>query len=146
MKGLSKMLRNICIGLYVIYMYVYIAFLHSDEKSKVYKVIKKIIPIFGIALLIFIMYVVIMQTDVKAKESKDNSTISNYTTEQTFYYKQTATAINERMFQTEDGNIWIMKNVQLEKNEKYEITFDNHDTEIITDDEIVDFVKLNEKG
>jgi hypothetical protein len=146
MKGLSKMLRNICIGLYVIYMYVYIAFLHSDEKSKVYKIIKKIIPIFGIALLIFIVSVVIMQTDVKAKESKDNSTISNYTTEQTFYYKQTATAINERMFQTEDGNIWIMKDVQLEKNEKYEITFDNHDTEIITDDEIVDFVKLNEKG
>jgi heme/copper-type cytochrome/quinol oxidase subunit 2 len=95
MKGLSKMLRNICIGLYVIYMYVYIAFLHSDEKSKVYKIIKKIIPIFGIALLIFIMYVVIMQTDVKAKESKDNSTISNYATEYTFYYKQTATAINE---------------------------------------------------
>jgi hypothetical protein len=146
MKGLSKMLRNICIGLYVIYMYVYIAFLHSDEKSKVYKVIKKIIPIFGIALLIFIVSVVIMQTDVKAKESKDNSTISNYTTEQTFYYKQTATAINERMFQTENGNIWIMKDVQLEKNEKYEITFDNHDTEIITDDEIVDFIKLNEKG
>lgn len=78
---------------------------------------------------------------------KDNETnSSNYTTEQTFYYKQTATAINERMFQTEDGNIWIMKNVQLEKNEKYEITFDNHDTEIITDDEIVDFIKLNEKG
>lgn len=140
------MLRNICIGLYVIYMYVYIAFLHSDEKSKVYKITKKIIPIFGIALLIFIMSVVIMQTDVKAKESKDNSTSSNYATEQTFYYKQTATAINERMFQTEDGNIWIMKNVQLEKGEKYEITFDNHDTEIITDDEIVDFVKLNEKG
>ena len=140
------MLRNICIGLYVIYMYVYIAFLHSDEKSKVYKITKKIIPIFGIALLIFIMSVVIMQTDVKAKESKDNSTSSNYATEQTFYYKQTATAINERMFQTEDGNIWIMKDVQLEKNEKYKITFDNHDTEIITDDEIVDFVKLNEKG
>ena len=140
------MLRNICIGLYVIYMYVYIAFLHSDEKSKVYKITKKIIPIFGIALLIFIMSVVIMQTDVKAKESKDNSTSSNYATEQTFYYKQTATAINERMFQTEDGNIWIMKDVQLEKNEKYKITFDNHDTEIITDDEIVDFIKLNEKG
>lgn len=78
---------------------------------------------------------------------KDNETnSSNYATEHTFYYKQTATAINERMFQTEDGNIWIMKNVQLEKNEKYEITFDNHDTEIITDDEIVDFIKLNEKG
>lgn len=78
------------------------------------------------------------------KNNETNS--SNYTTEQTFYYKQTATAINEQMFQTEDGNIWIMKNVQLEKNEKYEITFDNHDTEIITDDEIVDFIKLNEKG
>lgn len=78
---------------------------------------------------------------------KDNETnSSNYATKQTFYYKQTATAINERMFQTEDGNIWIMKNVQLEKNVKYEITFDNHDTEIITDDEIVDFIKLNEKG
>lgn len=80
------------------------------------------------------------------KEKENNSTSSNYTTEQTFYYKQTATAINERMFQTEDGNIWIMKNVQLEKGEKYEITFDNHDTEIIIDDEIVDFIKLNEKG
>jgi hypothetical protein len=78
---------------------------------------------------------------------KDNETnSSNYATEHTFYYKQTAIAINERMFQTEDGNIWIMNNVQLEKNEKYEITFDNHDTEIITDDEIVDFIKLNEKG
>ena len=95
----------------------------------------------------FFCIVSIVSICLLSNKQKDNETnSSNYATEQTFYYKQTATAINERMFQTEDGNIWIMKNVQLEKNEKYEITFDNHDTEIITDDEIVDFIKLNEKG
>lgn len=109
--------------------------------SKKFSIIITIIAnvVFGIISVVGICLVLNNQ-----KNNETNS--SNYTTEQTFYYKQTATAINEQMFQTEDGNIWIMKNVQLEKNEKYEITFDNHDTEIITDDEIVDFIKLNEKG
>jgi hypothetical protein len=99
----------------------------------------------SLILVYSIVCLVVHRDDITTKDN--NSTISsNYATEHTFYYKQTATAINERMFQTEDGNIWIMNNVQLEKNEKYEITFDNHDTEIITDDEIVDFIKLNEKG
>lgn len=109
--------------------------------SKKFSIITTIIAnvVFGIISIVGICLVLNNQ-----KDNKTNS--SNYATEQTFYYKQTATAINERMFQTEDGNTWIMKNVQLEKGEKYEITFDNHDTEIITDDEIVDFIKLNEKG
>jgi hypothetical protein len=100
----------------------------------------------SLILVYSIVCLIVYCDDITTKDNNSTTTLSNYTTEQTFYYKQTATAINERMFQTEDGNIWIMKNVQLEKNEKYEITFDNHDTEIITDDEIVDFVKLNEKG
>ena len=108
---------------------------------------KKFSIITTISVSVFFCIVSIVSICLLSNKQKDNETnSSNYATEQTFYYKQTATAINERMFQTEDGNIWIMKNVQLEKNEKYEITFDNHDTEIITDDEIVDFLKLNEKG
>jgi hypothetical protein len=99
----------------------------------------------SLILVYSIVCLIVYRDDIITKDN-NSTTSSNYTTEQTFYYKQTATAINERMFQTEDGNIWIMNNVQLEKNEKYEITFDNHDTEIITDDEIVDFIKLNEKG
>lgn len=108
---------------------------------------KKFSIITTISISVVFGIISIVSICLLSNNQKDNETnSSNYATEQTFYYKQTATAINERMFQTEDGNIWIMKNVQLEKNEKYEITFDNHDTEIITDDEIVDFVKLNEKG
>lgn len=108
---------------------------------------KKFSIITTISVSVFFCIVSIIGICLLFNNQKDNETnSSNYATEQTFYYKQTATAINEQMFQTEDGNIWIMKNVQLEKGEKYEITFDNHDTEIITDDEIVDFVKLNEKG
>ena len=77
---------------------------------------------------------------------KDNETnSSNYATEQTFYYEMTATAVNENTFITEDGNMWRMKNINIEKGKKYQLTFDNHDTEIITDDEIVDFIELNEK-
>jgi energy-coupling factor transporter transmembrane protein EcfT len=77
---------------------------------------------------------------------KDNETNSNnYSTEQTFYYQMTATAVNENTFITEDGNMWRMKNINIEKGKKYQLTFDNHDTEIITDDEIVDFIELNEK-
>lgn len=104
-----------------------------------------IISLINIIYAIIIAIIVIIYGVTSPTKEESNSSSSGYSTEQTFYYKQTATAINERMFQTEDGNIWIMKNVQLEKNEKYEITFDNHDTEIITDDEIVDFIKLNEK-
>lgn len=77
---------------------------------------------------------------------KDNETnSSDYSTEQTFYYKMTATAVNENTFVTEDGNMWRMKNIKIEKGKKYQLTFDNHDTEIITDDEIIDFIELNEK-
>ena len=77
---------------------------------------------------------------------KDNKTNSNdYSTEQTFYYKMTAIAVNENTFLTEDGNMWRMKNIKIEKGKKYQLTFDNHDTEIITDDEIIDFIELNEK-
>lgn len=77
---------------------------------------------------------------------KDNETNSNdYSTEQTFYYEMTATAVNENTFVTEDGNMWRMKNISIEKGKKYQLTFDNRDTEIITDDEIIDFIELNEK-
>ena len=79
------------------------------------------------------------------KENNSSSNSSDYSTEQTFYYQMTATAVNENTFKTEDGNMWRMKNVQLEKGKKYQLTFDNHDTEIIIDDEIVDFIELNEK-
>jgi hypothetical protein len=41
--------------------------------------------------------------------------------------------------------MWRMKNISIEKGKKYQLTFDNRDTEIITDDEIIDFIELNEK-
>jgi hypothetical protein len=88
---------------------------------------------------------VLLVDSEKGKENNSSSSSSDYSTEQTFYYTQNATAIDEFTFKTENGNMWIMKNVNLEKGEKYIVTFDNHDTEIITDDEIVDFIKLNEK-
>ena len=140
-----KMLKNICIILYIIYMNIYITFLRSDRDSKTYKITKKIMMIFGIPLLIFIMISVIMQTDNPIKEKENNSSSSDYSTEQTFYYQMTATAVNENTFITEDGNMWRMKNISIEKGKKYQLTFDNNDTEIITDDEIVDFIELNEK-
>ena len=139
------MLKNICIILYIIYMNIYITFLRSDRDSKTYEITKKIIMIFGIPLLIFIMISVIMQTDNPIKEKENNSSSSDYSTEQTFYYQMTATAVNENTFITEDGNMWRMKNISIEKGKKYQLTFDNNDTEIITDDEIVDFIELNEK-
>ena len=139
------MLKNICIILYIIYMSIYITFLHSDRDSKIYKIASKITIIFGIPLLIFIMIVVIMQTDNPIKEKENNSNSNDYSTEQTFYYEMTATAVNENTFVTEDGNMWRMKNISIEKGKKYQLTFDNNDTEIITDDEIVDFIELNEK-
>lgn len=139
------MLKNICIILYIIYMNIYITFLRSDRDSKTYKTTKKIIMIFGIPLLIFIMIAVIMQTDNPIKEKENNSNSNDYSTEQTFYYEMTATAVNENTFITKDGNMWRMKNISIEKDKKYQLTFDNHDTEIITDDEIVDFIELNEK-
>ena len=139
------MLKNICIILYIIYMNIYITFLRSDRDSKIYEITKKIIMIFGIPLLIFIMVSVIMQTDNPIKEKENNSNSNDYSTEQTFYYEMTATAVNENTFVTEDGNMWRMKNITIEKGKKYQLTFDNHDTEIITDDEIIDFIELNEK-
>ena len=139
------MLKNICIILYIIYMNIYITFLRSDRDSKTYKITKKIMMIFGIPLLIFIIISVIMQTDNPIKEKENNSSSSDYSTEQTFYYEMTATAVNENTFVTEDGNMWRMKNINVEKGKKYQLTFDNNDTEIITDDEIIDFIELNEK-
>lgn len=139
------MLKNICIILYIIYMSIYIIFLRSDRDSKTYKITNKITIIFGIPLLIFIMIVVIMQTDNPIKEKENNSNSNDYSTEQTFYYQMTATAVNENTFVTEDGNMWRMKNISIEKGKKYQLTFDNRDTEIITDDEIIDFIELNEK-
>ena len=94
--------------------------------------------VFGIISIVGICLVLNNQ-----KDNETNS--SDYSTEQTFYYKMTATAVNENTFITEDGNMWRMKNIQLKKGKKYQLTFDNHDTEIITDDEIVDFIKQNEK-
>ena len=126
-------------------MSIYITFLRSDRDSKTYKITKKIMMIFGIPLLIFIIISVIMQTDNPIKEKENNSNSNDYSTEQTFYYEMTATAVNENTFVTEDGNMWKMKNINIEKGKKYQLTFDNNDTEIITDDEIVDFIELNEK-
>ena len=99
-----------------------------------------------IVLSIGIIFLVIGLCGIVIQDKKNiQVSSSDYSTEQTFYYKQNAIAISEQMFETEDGNMWIMKNVQLKKGEKYIVTFDNHDTEIITDDEIVDFIELNKK-
>ena len=115
----------------------------DDFKSKkgafVCIVIGGIIAIFGVVVTIDNF-----KSSCK-KENNSSSSSSNYSTEQTFYYQMTATAVNENTFITEDGNMWRMKNINIEKGKKYQLTFDNHDTEIITDDEIVDFIELNEK-
>lgn len=115
---------------------------------------KETIPTYAaIICLINIIYVIIIViivmicgiTSPTKEESGSSSSSSDYSTEQTFYYQMTATAVNENTFITEDGNMWRMKNINIEKGKKYQLTFDNHDTEIITDDEIVDFIELNEK-
>lgn len=110
--------------------------LDSCKNKKVYVIVLSV----GIIFLVIGLWGVIIQDKKNIQVSS-----SDYSTEQTFYYEQNAIAISEQMFETEDGNMWIMKNVQLKKGEKYIVTFDNHDTEIITDDEIVDFIELNEK-
>ena len=107
---------------------------------------KKFSIITTISVSVFFCVVSIVGIYLLFNNQKNNETnSSDYSTEQTFYYEMTATAVNENTFITEDGNMWRMKNVNLEKGEKYIVTFDNHDTEIITDDEIVDFIKQNEK-
>lgn len=93
--------------------------------------------------LVIILFIISLNS--KPTKEENNSSSSDYSTEQTFYYQMTATAVNENTFITEDGNMWRMKNINIEKGKKYQLTFDNHDTEIITDDEIVDFIELNEK-
>lgn len=97
--------------------------------------------IYGIIIVIIVMIYGI----TSSTKEETSSSSSDYSTEQTFYYQMTATAVNENTFITEDGNMWRMKNINIEKGKKYQLTFDNHDTEIITDDEIVDFIELNEK-
>lgn len=97
------------------------------------------------AIIIAIIVIINGATSSTKKENNSSSNSSDYSTEQTFYYEMTATAVNENTFVTEDGNMWRMKNISIEKGKKYKLTFDNHDTEIITDDEIVDFIELNEK-
>jgi hypothetical protein len=97
------------------------------------------------AIIIAIIVIIYGVTSPTKEENNLSSNSNDYSTEQTFYYQMTATAINENTFITEDGNMWRMKNINIEKGKKYQLTFDNHDTEIITDDEIVDFIELNEK-
>lgn len=108
--------------------------------SKMFSIITTISVsvVFGIISIVSICFL--------SNNQKDNETnSSDYSTEQTFYYEMTATAVNENTFVTEDGNMWRMKNISIEKGKKYQLTFDNRDTEIITDDEIIDFIELNEK-
>ena len=112
---------------------------------------KKTIPTYAVIIsLINIIYaiiiaIIVIVTSPTKEENNLSSNSNDYSTEQTFYYKMTATAVNENTFVTEDGNMWRMKNITIEKGKKYQLTFDNHDTEIITDDEIIDFIELNEK-
>ena len=116
---------------------------HKETMPTYAAIICLINIIYGIIIVIIVMIYGITSSTKEESSSSLNS--SDYSTEQTFYYQMTATAVNENTFKTEDGNMWRMKNVQLEKGKKYQLTFDNHDTEIITDDEIVDFIELNEK-
>lgn len=116
---------------------------HKETMPTYAAIICLINIIYGIIIVIIVMIYGITSSTKEESSSSLNS--SDYSTEQTFYYQMTATAVNENTFKTEDGNMWRMKNVQLEKGKKYQLTFDNHDTEIIIDDEIVDFIELNEK-
>ena len=104
-----------------------------------------IICLINIIYAIIIVIIVMIYGIISTTKEESSSSSSDYSTEQTFYYQMTATAVNENTFITEDGNMWRMKNINIEKGKKYIVTFDNHDTEIITDDEIVDFIELNEK-
>lgn len=110
---------------------------------------KETIPTYVVIIsLINVIYAIIVAIIViinNVTSSTKNENYSNYSTSNTYYYQMTATAVNENTFVTEDGNMWRMKNISIEKGKKYQLTFDNHDTEIITDDEIVDFIELNEK-
>ncbi len=114
---------------------------HKETMPTYAAIICLINIIYGIIIVIIVMIYGI--TSSTKEESSSSS--SDYSTEQTFYYQMTATAVNENTFITEDGNMWRMKNINIEKGKKYQLTFDNRDTEIITDDEIIDFIELNEK-
>ena len=128
---------------WVIFHFIYVC----TEDKKVRNRVINFLCVYGFVVILFIMstIAVLLVDSEKGKENNLSSNSNDCSTEQTFYYEQNAIAISEQMFETEDGNMWIMKNVQLKKDEKYIVTFDNHDTEIITDDEIVDFIELNEK-
>lgn len=132
----------LCI-VWIIFYFIY----HCTDNKKVRNRVMNFLIIYSFVEILFTMstIAVLLVDSEKEKENNSSSNSNDYSTEQTFYYEQNAIAISEQMFETEDGNMWIMKNVQLKKGEKYIVTFDNHDTEIITDDEIVDFIELNEK-
>ena len=110
---------------------------------------KETMPTYAVIIsLINIIYAIIIAIIViinGVTSPTKNENYSNYSTSNTYYYQMTATAVNENTFITEDGNMWRMKNISIEKGKKYQLTFDNCDTEIITDDEIIDFIELNEK-
>ena len=135
-----------CYVLCIVWIIVYFIY-HCTDNKKVRNRVMNFLIIYSFVEILFTMstIAVLLVDSEKGKENNSSSSSSDYSTEQTFYYQMTATAINENTFITEDGNMWRMKNINIEKGKKYQLTFDNHDTEIITDDEIVDFIELNEK-
>ena len=135
-----------CFVLSLVWLIFYFIYVCVDNK-KVRNRIENFLIVYSFFEILFTMstIAVLLVDSKQGKENNSSSSSSDYSAEQTFYYTQNATAINDYTFKTEDGNMWVMKNVNLEKGEKYIVTFDNHDTEIITDDEIVDFIKQNEK-
>ena len=135
-----------CYVLCIVWIIVYFIY-HCTDNKKVRNRVMNFLIIYSFVEILFTMstIAVLLVDSEKGKENNSSSSSSDYSTEQTFYYQMTATAVNENTFITEDGNMWRMKNINVEKGKKYQLTFDNHDTEIITDDEIVDFIELNEK-
>lgn len=135
-----------CYVLCLVWIIFYFTYDCIDNK-KVRNRVFNFLLVYSFVVILFVMstIAVLLVDSEKRKENNSSSSSSDYSTEQTFYYEMTATAINENTFITEDGNMWRMKNINIEKGKKYQLTFDNHDTEIITDDEIVDFIELNEK-
>lgn len=139
-------MKTTCYVLCLVWIIFYFIYVCIDNK-KVHNRVMNFLCVYSFVVILFIMSTIAVSLvdSEKEKENNSSSNSNDYSTEQTFYYEMTATAVNENTFVTEDGNMWRMKNITIEKGKKYQLTFDNRDTEIITDDEIIDFIELNEK-
>ena len=139
-------LKIISMILCALWIMIFFIFTSLNAKDKNCKIIKRIVVIFGLFVYLFVMTTIFIEHGrVHFIIKRLFCWIITWIWTWIIFLFCFDIVVNGNTFVTEDGNMWRMKNINIEKGKKYKLTFDNHDTEIITDDEIVDFIKLNEK-